>query len=98
MLSDGEYVINAESTRKYGSLVKAINDDKLRHFAKGGAVSSDRGGSMLQKSADARSKDMTTVNLSITGDVSKQTRKEVFGMLPQLATGINAYNRDKGYR
>lgn len=39
-MSDGEYVINAESTRKHLPLIQAINDDKLPHFASGGIVGS----------------------------------------------------------
>jgi cell wall-associated NlpC family hydrolase len=37
-LSNGEYVINAESTRKHRGLVEAINQDKVPRFAKGGAA------------------------------------------------------------
>jgi hypothetical protein len=38
------------------------------------------------------------INLSITGDVSRQTKKEVLGMLPQIAAGVNAHNRESNYR
>jgi tape measure domain-containing protein len=40
----------------------------------------------------------TVVNLNITGDISKQTRKEVMGMIPQIAGGVNATNKERGYR
>lgn len=40
MLSNGEYVINAASTKKYSGLLEAINSGKLSHFATGGAVGS----------------------------------------------------------
>jgi len=40
MLSDGEYVVNAASTKKYGSLLEAINSGRMSHFASGGAVGS----------------------------------------------------------
>jgi len=36
------------------------------------------------------------INVNVTGDISRQTKKEVYGMLPQLATGINQYNSEKG--
>lgn len=39
MLSDGEHVTNAKMANKYGSLLDAINADRLPHFAKGGTVS-----------------------------------------------------------
>jgi hypothetical protein len=38
------------------------------------------------------------VNLSITGDISRQTRKEVLGMLPTIASGVNANNRENNIR
>jgi len=38
MLSNGEYVINAASTAKHGSLIRAINEDRLPKFANGGDV------------------------------------------------------------
>jgi len=40
MLSNGEYVINAASTKKYRSVLDAINTGNLSHFAGGGAVGS----------------------------------------------------------
>jgi lambda family phage tail tape measure protein len=40
MLSNGEFVINAASTKKYSGLLEAINSGKLSHFATGGAVGS----------------------------------------------------------
>src|SRR5690606_28734878 len=36
MLSKGEYVVNAESTRKHYALIEAINRDKVPGFASGG--------------------------------------------------------------
>ncbi|CAB3746436.1 phage tail length tape measure family protein [Paraburkholderia humisilvae] len=38
MLSNGEYVINAASTKKYRSLLESINSGHMSHFATGGAV------------------------------------------------------------
>jgi hypothetical protein len=37
----------------------------------------------------------TTQNIHITGDISRQTKKEIFGMLPQIATGVNQQNREQ---
>ncbi|KVV54023.1 phage tail protein [Burkholderia cepacia] len=36
MLSDGEFVVNAASTKKYRSLLEAINSGHMAHFATGG--------------------------------------------------------------
>jgi len=99
LLSDGEYVINAKSTARYGSLLESINQGGLRGFADGGKVSSAAmSNERLRATPPSRRPAETVVNLSITGDISKQTKKEIFGMLPQLAHGINSYNRDRGYR
>lgn len=38
MLSDGEFVVNAAATSRYGSLLSAINSGSVAHFATGGAV------------------------------------------------------------
>ncbi len=40
MLSNGEYVINAASTKKYRGLLESINSGHMAHFATGGAVGS----------------------------------------------------------
>lgn len=37
-LSDGEYVVKEKAARKYGSLLDAINNDRLPKFANGGHV------------------------------------------------------------
>lgn len=56
MLSDGEFVINAASTKKHRRLIEAINSGKLGGFADGGLVgqitnSAVRGRSVLQSTA-----------------------------------------------
>jgi hypothetical protein len=38
------------------------------------------------------------VNIKITGDISRQTRKEIISMLPQITTGVNMNNRENGHR
>ncbi len=40
MLSNGEYVVNAAASKKYGALLEAINSGAVRHLAGGGAVAS----------------------------------------------------------
>jgi hypothetical protein len=44
------------------------------------------------------SKSQTVVNLSITGDISRQTRTEIVKMLPTIANGVNAQNKENNYR
>lgn len=38
------------------------------------------------------------INLNITGDISRQTKSEIYRMLPSIAEGVNSHNREKGYR
>ncbi|MFD7003356.1 phage tail tape measure protein [Streptomyces mirabilis] len=45
----GEFIVNKKQTNKYRSLLEAINDDKVPHFAKGGKVSK-----LSQAEKDAR--------------------------------------------
>jgi hypothetical protein len=39
-----------------------------------------------------------TINLNITGDISRQTRSEIVKMLPQIASGVNAQNRENNFK
>jgi hypothetical protein len=50
-LSNGEYVINAKSTKKFGGLIAAINRDKLPGFKKGGKAKITKG-DRIQKGLD----------------------------------------------
>ena len=34
------------------------------------------------------------ININVTGDISRQTKKEIYTMLPTIATGVNQYNRE----
>jgi hypothetical protein len=38
------------------------------------------------------------INLSITGDISRQTKQEIINMLPTIANGVNAQNKEANYR
>ncbi len=38
------------------------------------------------------------VNLSITGDISRQTKQQIINMLPTIANGVNAQNKESNYR
>jgi tape measure domain-containing protein len=37
-------------------------------------------------------------NINVSGDVSRQTRKEIVKMIPQITSGVNMTNREKGAR
>jgi hypothetical protein len=37
-------------------------------------------------------------NISVQGDVSRQTRKEIVKMIPQITSGVNVTNKEKGAR
>ena len=112
--STGEFITNAASTKKNLPLLKAINDNKFnfQKFADGGLVNSKTAalansqfvpvpvvsrGSLKTSQID-RSPNSTVVNLQVVGDVSRQTRAEIVKMIPNLAEGVNAHNREKGYR
>lgn len=40
-ISDGEFIVNAESTKKYRRVLEAINNGTIRSFANGGATSGE---------------------------------------------------------
>ena len=46
-----------------------------------------KGGHMADKQAQQ-------FNINITGDISRQTKKEIYGMLPSIATGVNQFNKE----
>jgi hypothetical protein len=95
MLSNGEFVINAEATKRNKRLLEAINSNEIAKFASGGAV-----GVMSNINETPRStpQSVQQININITGDISRQTRAEVIQMLPSIAEGVNIHNREKGYR
>jgi len=47
---------------------------------------------------DNFSGNQTVVNLSITGDISRQTRTEIVRMLPTIANGVNAQNKERNFK
>jgi len=56
---------------------------------------------VLSKNAVANSQASTTTqnfSINVTGDVSRQTRKEIAKMMPQIAGGVNAQNKERGIR
>jgi len=102
LLSNGEYIINAKSAKDNLQLLSAINSNSIKKFADGGLVS-DVGfippsTKPIKNEADSSSSSQQMFNINITGDVSRQTRSEIMQMIPQLAGGINAYNREINYK
>lgn len=47
---------------------------------------------------DNTNKQQNIVNLSISGDVSRQTRQEIIKMLPTISAGVNATNKENNYK
>ena len=102
MLSNGEFVVNAKSTAKHLGLLRAINANQISAFADGGTVGSlsalpayvDVSSKVPEKNVSSK-QDFT---LNVTGDVSRQTRAEIQRMIPNIAAGVNSYNREKGNR
>lgn len=107
MLSAGEFVVNAAAAKSFLPLLETINSGGMPNM-RGGRMLRFAGGGLVHPS-DAQLPDNTArlargkgeptvVNINITGDVSRQTRAEVFSMLPHIAEGVNLHNREKGYR
>ena len=99
MVSNGEYIINAKATKANLPLLEAINSGKLPRFADGGLV----GQSLIAVPAyvpveqpASGSQSVQTFNIQITGDISRQTKSEIYKMLPSIAAGVNQHNREKG--
>jgi tape measure domain-containing protein len=96
MLSNGEYVINAKQTNKHRGLLSAINSGgKIPKFATGGLVGAVDRPANIPLSRMAGNSGTTVVNLSVTGDVTRQTRTEIMRMIPQIANGVNSKNRER---
>ena len=98
MLSNGEYVVNAKQTAKYRPLLEAINENRIPAFADGGAVGKLADITAASIIPQNKEKSQQVFNISITGDISRQTKREIYTMLPEIANGVNSYNREVGYR
>jgi len=94
-LSNGEYVVNAKSTKRFLPLLQALNAGEIPKFASGGLV-----GPSYSKisSTNVSSSNNQVININVTGDISRQTKSEIYAMLPNIAEGINLHNREKGYK
>jgi len=102
-LSAGEFVVNAKATKKHLKTLTAINSGKnIRKFASGGLVSTGMLTTpTLQPISQKNTNNISNqqvINLTVTGDISRQTRSEILQMLPTIADGVNLQNKEKGYR
>jgi lambda family phage tail tape measure protein len=79
MLSNGEYVLNAASTKKYGSLLDAMNNGTA-HFASGGAV-----GTVAPSSGGSN----TNLSLSLGAGNSGLTQQDLIAIAPHIQTLID---------
>jgi tape measure domain-containing protein len=114
MLSNGEFIVNAKSTRENLKLLTTINSGRIKKLAQGGladninmpSIAPINSSSMMtnptnlepMKSNIGNSGNNQTINLSITGDISRQTKSEIYKMLPVIANGVNMQNKEKGYK
>jgi len=105
MLSNREFVVNAQQTSKFRPLLESINSGRISRFAEGGLVTPNKLSTPTPMAADsfnnmdtsqAQTANGNTVNINITGDISRQTKQEIYAMLPQISEGVNSYNREKG--
>jgi hypothetical protein len=100
-VSNKEFIVNAKQTAKYLPLLQAINSNTLPKFAEGGLPGSTLGALPTFSNIETPSvnnKSSQIINIEITGDISRQTKSTIYEMLPDIANGVNVYNREMGYR
>jgi len=96
-VSNGEYIVNAAATRQWLPVLQAINSGKgpKLAFANGGLVG-PVDTSVIPVSSNNKKSESQVFNINITGDIKDQTKKEIYRMLPEIATGVNTMNRNRG--
>jgi tape measure domain-containing protein len=101
MLSNGEYVVNAATTKRWLPFLETLNANKgrLPAFANGGLVGPSNPSAFKTLQENNNNKDKQQVfNINVSGDVSMQTRKEIARMIPEITAGVNMTNRERGSR
>ena len=102
MLSNGEYVVNAATTKRWLPFLETLNsnDGRLPAFAGGGSVgpSNPVAFKVSQRENNNKNKQQQVFNINVTGDVSMQARKEIARMIPEITAGVNMTNRERGSR
>ena len=99
MLSNGEFVVNAAATKKNKDLLELINSNRIEKFASGGSVGSIPVSTTAITGSNniENNKSQQVFNLNITGDISNQTKQEIFKMLPEISKGVNSYNYERRF-
>jgi len=100
-LSNGEYVVNAATTKRWLPFLESINanDGRLPAFASGGLVGPSNPSAFTTTNGNNNDKNKQQVfNINVSGDVSMQTRKEIARMIPEITAGVNMTNRERGSR
>jgi len=95
MLSNGEFVINSKATKAWLPLLEQINRGALPKFAEGGMVGYSSSLANIAPEKSESSSENVVVNINITGDISKQTRREVLGMSNEIANMVHGSFREK---
>jgi tape measure domain-containing protein len=99
LLSNREFIVKASSAKRFAPLLEAINEGRLPKFAEGGwAAGTASMFNDIKPSTSISNSRNATVNINITGDISRQTKSTIYEMLPDIANGVNGYNREVGYR
>jgi hypothetical protein len=100
-VSTGEFIMNAAATKQYRPFLEAINSGRdIGAFSTGGYIGADSYASIGKAAVvnNMQSSRKQELNLTISGDISRQTRTEVMRMIPELAAGINSYNHELNYK
>ena len=97
-LSNGEFVVRAKSAAKHADLLRLINQDRLPKFNTGGQVggSAAKGLDTLTVNRNSSTGEQQIFNITVTGDISRQTRLEVSRLIPEIAAGVNTQNKNRG--
>jgi tape measure domain-containing protein len=106
MLSSGEYVIRASAVSQHRDLLHQINSGQVPTFATGGVVGAaapvmatpTASGFKSVTTTAGANKGQQVINLNITGDISRQTKSEIYKMMPSIADGVNSQNKETGYK
>jgi hypothetical protein len=107
MLSTGEFVVRASAASQHRNLLHQINNGQIPTFATGGLVNASssvmatpttRSAKPVVSMSTGKGKTQQVINLNITGDISRQTKSEIYKMMPSIADGVNSQNRETGYK
>ena len=103
-LSNGEFVVKAAVTKQFRPLLEYLNSNgSLPAFADGGLVGSSSFLATPMETTFETDKPSSapttqTIQINITGDISRQTRAQIQSMIPMIAAGVNQVNYESGYR